>query len=356
VSAHESERLSALLDDALSPAERTEVEAHLAVCPQCRAQLAAFEAVDDAAGGLPLEVPPGYFDDFASRVRQRIEASAAAVPAQRSRRLPTWAFAAAAALLLAVITPLTLHERSSRGGVASAPSAAPPAVAPPAAAQPRQAPPPAVAAKAGEPRSTPASPAAPLAAKQQAPARVRPQAPNAVAPAEVRAPASGAAPLAETVTVDAAAANTPAEPAAAPPAAPPADAFEAAVQRGGSAGAVQMRSATAQRDAAARERRVASAPRLDDDFDALARLRPSSVAGWRAQRERWRAFAAAHPDSPRADEARVRAILAGLELVRLGGGAQDEAIFRADASAYLARDDAAQKARVEALLAGAATR
>lgn len=41
-----NERLSALLDDQLEPAERERLEAHLAACPLCQGELSAFQGVD----------------------------------------------------------------------------------------------------------------------------------------------------------------------------------------------------------------------------------------------------------------------------------------------------------------------
>jgi hypothetical protein len=72
---------------------------------------------------------------------------------------------------------------------------------------------------------------------------------------------------------------------------------------------------------------------------------------WRRRRDEWNAVAAGAPAGPRADEARVRAVEAGWEAWRLSGSDDDEAAFRRNARAYLAREDALQKPRVERLLA-----
>jgi anti-sigma factor RsiW len=112
VSAHEQERLSAWLDGELNPAERAEVDAHLLECEACATFLARLRAVDEGARALPTSVPEGYFDRLPARVRARIEARRRA-----AGRLPVWAWAAAAALLLAVVAPLTLRElRSPQAG------------------------------------------------------------------------------------------------------------------------------------------------------------------------------------------------------------------------------------------------
>jgi hypothetical protein len=93
-----------------------------------------------------------------------------------------------------------------------------------------------------------------------------------------------------------------------------------------------------------------------DAFRRLEAVRPRTAAGWRSVREQWKALAAAESDPLRADEARVRAIIAAREAWRAeGGDAGDEAAFRAEADSYLGREDARQKARVEGLLADAAS-
>lgn len=107
MSAHPTpERLGAYLDGELEAAARAAVDAHLRECAECGAHLADLSAVDDVARQEPLGAPAGYFDDFAPRVRARLERKA---PARW--RPPVWGWAAAAALLLAVITPLALRER-----------------------------------------------------------------------------------------------------------------------------------------------------------------------------------------------------------------------------------------------------
>jgi len=120
VSGHERERLSAYLDGELPPVERAEVTAHLAACPDCAAVLADLAAVDAGAARLPAEAPEGYFDRFPARVVARLEVA----PKGRGRpwRPPVWTWAAAAALLLAVVTPLTLNRPPARE--APAPAAA----------------------------------------------------------------------------------------------------------------------------------------------------------------------------------------------------------------------------------------
>jgi len=95
------------------------------------------------------------------------------------------------------------------------------------------------------------------------------------------------------------------------------------------------------------EAREAEAPA----FDAVAKRSATTADEARALREAWRRFAAARPDDPGADEARVRVIETGLLAFRLGGDPADERLARDDARAYLQRSDAAQAERVRRLLA-----
>jgi hypothetical protein len=63
-----------------------------------------MELVDAAARGREPEAPPGYFEALPGRVRMRIESRRPTV------RWPAWSWAVGAALLLAVVTPLTLRQ------------------------------------------------------------------------------------------------------------------------------------------------------------------------------------------------------------------------------------------------------
>jgi hypothetical protein len=313
MSGHERERLSAYLDGELTAAEQAEVAAHLAACPECEGLLAAFAAVDGEAASLPAEAPDDYFDSFPRRVAARLAAGRPA-PA-RSRRVPTWAWAAAAALLLAVVTPLTLRRA--------------PTVAPlPASTAP-------VAGRAEVPAAGPPPKAAPLEAAAPRAAAVAP-AVRAEAKAEAEADFAHAPQLAAPAPADAARAEAAGELAVTAQSAAAAEdrAPEALVVGGVAAPSVAAR-------------RSAEAGRAAVGKSAAAR----TPEEWRRLRDEWRTFAASAPAGPRADEARVRAIEAGWEAWRLSGRDEDEAEFRRDARAYLEREDASQKARVERLLA-----
>jgi hypothetical protein len=87
-----------------------------------------------------------------------------------------------------------------------------------------------------------------------------------------------------------------------------------------------------------------------DEFQVLLERTVQNADEARRLRDEWRAFAARNPGGARGDEARVRVIEAGLLAHELGGDEQDLDTLRNDARAYLARPDAAQAARVRAVL------
>jgi len=389
MSAHERERLAGYLDGELSPPERAEVEAHLAMCEECASLLAEMGAVDDVARGLPLEAPSGYFETLPGRVRARIEAKSRPrkrtdAAAHAGWRLPVWAWAAAAALLLAVVTPLTLPSLyrarttpSERPVTAPMPEAI---VPPPQSAGEQLAAGPANDEQAAGPPAKRQVErerrAAPVAAPEPAPmARARPGERDVAAPAvaEVTVPelrkdaparagvATQAAPVvAEGESLEEAPAVEPdrdrrqaAMADAMPSRASPATLGRAEAPKAGApapqaAEAFREGFATAERKSAVEEDEVA--------FRRLTREVPGGAVAWREHREKWRSFVADYPDSRHVDEARVRAIEAGLEAWRAGGDPEDLARARADAEAYLARDDAQLKPRVRQALEEAESR
>lgn len=339
MSGHERERLSAYLDRELPPDERAAVEAHLSACPECAAFLAELAVVDEAAASLPAEPPEGYFESFPARVRSRLEPPQAASP---GRRVPAWTWAAAAALLLAVVTPLTL--RQLRPAPAEAPSA-PAALQPPGSApEPKRA----EEARRPEPPST-------------LPFRPVPRGKGGPVPAAAPAPAA-TAPVPPAAPREKAEADFAREPVPLPPA--PAQAVvardETAAARapaGNLADVATAESAAESAEPALSAKKagpvggVSEERPPEDAFRRLEAARPRSAVEWRRLRDEWNAFAAAQPDRLRADEARVRAIVAGRVAWLIGGDESDEDAFRRAAAAYLRREDARQKPRVERLLA-----
>jgi len=380
VSSHEHERLSAYLDGELAPEEISAVAAHVASCAECAAWLAEFAAVDEAAAELAATAPSGYFEALPGRMRSRLEPRTA-----RVRRLPVWTWAAAAALLLAVVTPLTLSKRpaTERATDAVAPAREMKAAAPPATLEApvlptklQEAVPTPPAAFAATPM--PARPAANSASASDE--RLKREQGFAAAPAEEsRIPAEPAPEARHDSAALAPASSTPSalssrlepqaapahdrdagaaeresagtrarKPAAAAPEPKTADALaDAQAQAAPAAKAVQQGGAAGLTTGSFAEKDAAS----DEEWRRLMAVRPRTLADWRRLREELRRFVDAAPDGLHADAARVRAIEAGYATWRSGGDEADAAVFRQDAAAYLERgEDAKNKARVRGLL------
>lgn len=387
MSPHVVESLSAYLDGELAAAERQAVESHLKLCDECARHLEAFAAVDELARALPLEAPGGYFEALPARVRFKVAARS-----RRAPRLPAWSWAVAAALLVAVVTPVLLRQNPK-------PAEVPRAVAPA----------PASALDAAAPREPlPTAGPATVEAKQRANADddlvrsapgklardTRPQAPAPAALAAAQAPAGGsaqgalasneaAAPLAkaeearakdkegfaqepgrtpgtraartlatpppESSALEGAAGQHLYEPkpevdeASAPAPALQEDKVADAKKTGAAAGA-----ATAGRRDAEVGRSEAPAPKLR--FRDLRAAVAGNAEDARRLREQWRAFVAQAPPANLADEGRVRVVEMGVLAFRLSNEPADQILAKRDAEAYLRRDDAAQGNRVRALL------
>ena len=390
MSAHVIERLSAYMDGELAAAERQAISVHLRLCEECARHLEDLAAVDELARALPAEAPAGYFDSLPARVRFKTTARP-----RRAFRMPAWSWAAAAAVLLAVIVPLTLEHRPGPPAVATTegPPASPASPAAPVA-------PPA-------PRAKPAQKEAPFA-EPQSPARLasgdeakrnrvdaprddvktREQAAFAAAPATPAAPVAAQAegpradagpPPAVLGKVEGRAARAqasgapPATPGAVAQAAPYAAAPEDALLEGPAG--QHLREPEEEKDVAealppAEEARKLESPRAsgavflrDADkarrkgrpavltFGSLLGEAPSSADEARRVREQWRAFLQQSPPATEADEARVRLVEVGLRAWELSNDPADLSLLKRDAEDYLRRDDAAQGDRVRRLLA-----
>jgi hypothetical protein len=373
VSGHPGERLSALLDGELSAVERAEVEAHLRECPACARELEELAAVDAFARELPVEAPAGYFEQLPGRVRARVRRPA------RIPRMAVWAAAAAAAVMVVVVTPVVLkRERSVVAPPSSAVQAVPPAPAPATLAVPIAPPPAAPVAQSGADQAG-ARPH--RQAKSEARLREREKADK---PAEVELSKQQADGLARRDSRDAA---TVAPAPAVRPAAPPPAAADAG--RTAPAGFEDRAAATpapkttmaesvepqaadeaarAEPDGEAKKERARPAERKlaagggayahPDDralmtekrYQALLARPATTAAQARALREAWELFARDVAADARADEARVRAIEAGVRAWKLGHDDADLAAARARGRAYLAMENAPQAARVRAAL------
>jgi anti-sigma factor RsiW len=352
MSAHVTDQLGAFLDGEIPSAERAVVAAHLRDCAACARRLEEMAAVDDLARSLTVEAPAGYFDTFAARVRGKLRSSA-----KRRFAPPVWTLAVAAALLLAVLTPLTIRQ------IQTPPSepAAVPVPAPPL--QERAAPPVTIADAPArvEPEAKRAqkdAKAEPVREERRAAKEVETQAP---APAAVPRPASPALLKKEDARLD--------EPASAPAVAfapAPAESLEVDAakskmasssadaesappqprERGAAAGA-----GTSSGGLVASRNAVPGFTAAELRYRALLARGAATVADARSLREAWRVFAQAEPAGPRSDEARVRVIEAGALAYRLSGEEEDRGQAERDAAAYLARSDAGQPSRVRAALA-----
>ncbi len=393
MSAHVVESLSAYLDGELAAAERQAVESHLQVCDECTRHLEAFAAVDELARALPLEAPGGYFEALPARVRFKM----AARP-RRAPRLPAWSWAVAAALLVAVVTPVLLRQNPKPAevprAVAPAPSSASDAAAPreplPAAApatveakqranadddQVQSAP--GKLARANPPQQAPApaqaraAPAAPAPAPTQAGGSAQ----GALASNEAAAPLAKAeearakdkegfaqdpgrtsgtraartlATPPEGSSLEGAAGQHLYEPKPeADEAAAPAPAIQEATGDAKRTGAAAGGATAGRRDAEV-GRSEAPAPKLR--FRDLRAAVAGNAEDARRLREQWRAFVAQAPPANQADEGRVRIVEMGVLAWRLSNEPADQILAKRDAEAYLRRDDAAQGNRVRALL------
>jgi Putative zinc-finger len=374
VSSHPAERLSAFLDGELSAADRAQVESHLRECPACAHELEELAAVDAFAREVPVQAPDGYFEALPARVRARV---------RRPSRIPRpalWAVAAAAAVMAVVVTPVVLQREGSvmaptapvaqavPQGPVPATLAASMAPAPPSFAQPadadRGARPlsPAKSEVRGrlqerEEADKPAQNA--LTRQKTADQFLRRDAP-AAAPIVLPPATAAPAPLpASAAAASRAAAAGFEDRAAAPEPKVQAETVEvqtaATAERAAESGADARKEGTrpAQRKLAAGS--GASHPddralMTDKRYEALLARPATSAAEARALRDAWDLFAHDLPADARADEARVRAIEAGVLAWTLGHDPADLSTARARGRAYLQTENAPQAARVRAAL------
>ena len=377
MSGHPGELLSAFLDGELSAADQAAVEGHLRECAACAQELEELAAVDAFARELPVPAPAGYFEELPGRVRSRVRRPA------RVPRLAVWAAAAAAAVMAVTVTPLLMQrERSVTAPAAqSAPhvpatGAAPPSTIPPAEAG-------FVDAGATPDRVLPA-PQPKREAQGRLLERDREDKPSAfqappapVAPPALPRPAEEA--LRKTnAGVSGLAARREAEPATVPPAAAAAAPAEDRVAAGpattkatetGEVAGALSESARAHPTADAQKERAAPPPErklaagggafahpddralmTDKRYRALLARNATSAAQARALRDAWELFARDVPTDAHADEARVRAVEAGVLAWKLGHDPADLATARARGRAYLEAESAPQGARMRALV------
>jgi Putative zinc-finger len=378
MSDHVLDRLSAFLDEELPAREQATVEGHLRDCSACASHLDLLRSVDAEARALPVPVPDGYFDTLPGRIRGRLEETR-----RPDRGIPVWTWALAAALVLGVVTPLTMQRSrlETPGRAVTLPSVTHPA---PTAAVDTGAVENEVKKDGSEPKLREeiagadqselraAAPPPAATARLEPPAKgeadelqdARERSAPAVAP-RARPSGPGGTDSQQQASLQGPEATAFAEaPVEAPAAAPPAGERRADAQEvARDEGLVAKRGLEAPRPqgsggAATAAGRVSSAVASSDEkvfrilHDAMA---PATLASLRERREAWRSFTRDFPSSPRADEARVRVIETGAEAWRMGGDSADLSGAREDAAAYLAREDAAQVPRVRAVLEGLPT-
>jgi len=80
------QELSAYLDDQLAPEVKSELEAHLRLCPSCQQELELFRATVQAVQTLPTPQAP---QDFLIKLRRRIEEQAEYQPVSFWNRITT---------------------------------------------------------------------------------------------------------------------------------------------------------------------------------------------------------------------------------------------------------------------------
>ncbi len=340
MSGHEGERLSAYLDGELDARARQAVENHLAECGECSERLARLAAADAGLAKLRVHEPPGYFDGFAARVVSGIKAASPKAPRQRT--VPSWAWAAAAAALLAVVTPLTLREWRS----AEMQSSEELGVAEQAEAT-------RTPAFEGRGVRTAGPESGASASEVTRPAKRDTISGQALArdTIEEEGPAVVEAPTGRDTAQDVIGSHRRDKDISLGAVAVPAP--EAARRRGpleepavpSAPADLEDRMAAASVRAEGGAARKASSE--ETAFQRLDAERPRTAEEWRSLREAWRTFARSHADGSLADEARVRAIEAGLEAYRRSADEADAARVRRDAALYLARADAFQRERVE---------
>ena len=354
---HVTESLSAYMDGELAPPEREAVAAHVRGCPSCARHLEELRAVDAAARELPLAVPDGYFEAFRGSLRRRLQG---ARPARR-RLAPAWALAAAAAVVLAVLTPRLVRDtRAPADSAAHAVHA--PSMPAPTPGAPMQRDGRAADAAAEVPRTEPPPPARPAGSRlekrtveeQRAPATLPTVAPAGPAPA-TPAQNAAAAPAARAETAEPEKKDADAPRTLGYATEPAQDLMERARAPQAAKEETEAESTVAGRADEAKARRKTAVGALEATggqgrFQLLARRTVSSAPEARSLRDAWRAFARDEAAGPHADEARVRAIEAGAEAWRRGRDESDRAETLKDGRAYLERPDAVQADRVRAVL------
>ncbi len=105
------ELLGAYALDAVAPDEAAALEAHLAGCPRCRAEVDAHREVAGALGNTVDPLPPGLWDAIAGRLDEDGEVRAPVVPIGTPpprRRTARWVVAAVGAAAVVAVAALSI--------------------------------------------------------------------------------------------------------------------------------------------------------------------------------------------------------------------------------------------------------
>ncbi len=127
------ESIQELVDGAIGPIRRAELERHLEACADCRALAGDLRVIRDTAASLdPLEPPDGVWLQIAGRLRQE---GRVAAPAPRATGRHAALLALAAALILAVGASVLVLVPRFRENTAASRVGTPPAISDPAAGE-----------------------------------------------------------------------------------------------------------------------------------------------------------------------------------------------------------------------------
>lgn len=349
---HSKEALSAYFDHQLSGVERSAVESHLRDCPECAQDLADLAAVDALVRENAEEPPPGYFDDLPRRWRERLERSSLATFTPRRRWIvPSWAYPAAAVLLVAVMAPFLIRYAQPPGlGQTPSGEGGPAAVSPAPGPGTAGGGAPAPAAEPFGPSPRPstrptAREAQPRARLQAEAAPPRPQAvPMVQAPSlasdesasgEPRATQPFSAPPEETAVADTAIVDereSAADATATTPRAKPESA------RAGAAAVSPMVAAPP----AMELRKSTSGDAVAAQFRALEQSEPVTLVDVRAQRNSYRALVIRYPRHALAGDGWIRVVELGVRAAKRSSSEADWSQVRSDgrlAAEHLAADE-----------------
>ncbi len=103
------ELCSAALDHALTPEEKQELDAHLAICPSCRAYFEDLREMRALWKGLEVPVPKELHEKMMGAIEAEVQKTIVQTPQKHHRRPPVFTMlaAAAACVMLAVSGDLT---------------------------------------------------------------------------------------------------------------------------------------------------------------------------------------------------------------------------------------------------------